>query len=103
MARNRSTNAYRHSVSELRAIRARIDADPYQSALAAQVASYAKRTGGLTLEFWRLFQGPWFNEPWVMTLEGCAERLRVPVSELVKIGEETAKSVPILRQRPEQS
>src|SRR5947209_8709788 len=53
------------------------------------IAEYAQARGGLTLAFWRLKLGPAFDRPTAWSIERCAEELRVPVSELAEITEET--------------
>jgi hypothetical protein len=54
---------------------------------------YAEEQGGLTLAFWRLFQGDLFGEPVMMTTDECAKRLNVPVSTLETIYQETRRWV----------
>src|SRR3954451_16479897 len=66
------------------------------------VRRYAQREGGLTLKFWRLHQGPVFDLKHVMDVEACAKRLRVPVSELIRIRDDTMRWVePRLRKTHE--
>lgn len=54
-----------------------------------EIVAYAREGGGRTLEAWRLMNGPWFGEPWMMTIAACAEELAVPVATIEAIMEET--------------
>jgi hypothetical protein len=53
------------------------------------ISQYAHDRGGLTLAFWRLRRGPIFGQDTVLSIERCAQELRVPVSDLVKIATDT--------------
>jgi hypothetical protein len=52
--------------------------------------AYARREGGLTLEFLRRLNGPFFGEPTAMSLPACARELGVPVSELQRIAKDAS-------------
>lgn len=57
------------------------------------IVQRARAEGGLTLTFWKLFKGPWFGEPTMLSLEECATELKIPVSELIKLGDRTMDSI----------
>lgn len=82
-----------HSPAELEEIEGIIRKNPRMARLRDAVVDYARERGGRTLEFWQHFQGPWFGEPWMMTLEGCAKQLGVAVSDVVAICAATEAAV----------
>jgi hypothetical protein len=82
-----------HDPQQLKELRQVMDSYPLLSRKRELVVAYARVKGGLTLDFWKLFMGPWFEEPWVMTLEGCSQRLGVPVSDLRQICKETQAAI----------
>ena len=55
----------------------------------AAIVAYAQSRGGLTLEFWKLKVGPWFDQPHLMKVDRIAETLGVPVSKLDEMYVET--------------
>lgn len=66
------------------------------------IVEEATRTGGLTLQFWRLFRGHYWNEPEDLSLEECARRLSKPVSELVRVADATITAIrPLWMASPE--
>lgn len=73
-------------------------ADPsqrYPQAVRAdeQIRDYAERTGGLTLEYWQLALGRIWGQPYMMTTDEVAKRLRRPISELQRIEDETSRAL----------
>lgn len=77
-----------YTPAELEALK-RPFADPGLQLFRETWVAYAKREGGLTLQYWRLRQGPWFGEPIQMNDEACAARLNVPLSDLRMIKKAT--------------
>lgn len=66
------------------------------------MVAYAKREGGLTLDFLKRIHGPFFGEPIVMSIPACARELGVPVSELRRISGEMGDWItPCLESSPE--
>lgn len=64
---------------------------PHDPAVIAdeRLRAYAERTGGVTLEYWRLAMGRIWGEPFMMTDDEVAKRLKRPISELKAIVAET--------------
>jgi hypothetical protein len=79
------------SKSDLQAFEESLKQNPELAELQRLTVQYAEERGGLTLAFWRLHQGQMFGEPVMMTTDECAKRLRVPVSALSAIYEETQR------------
>lgn len=63
--------------------------DPRALAADRQVRAYAEERGGLTLAYWRLALGRIWGEPYMMTIDEVAKRLKRPVSELQVVVDET--------------
>jgi hypothetical protein len=51
--------------------------DPAMAKLRDLTVDYITAQGGLALEIWRLYMGPWFGERVMMTLEDAAKQLGI--------------------------
>jgi hypothetical protein len=49
--------------------------DPAMAKLRDLTVTYITAQGGLALDIWRLYMGPWFGNPVMMTLEEAAKEL----------------------------
>lgn len=83
----------RLSESEMRGFEQSAEEDPAIKRLNQLTVEYAQKQGGITLEFWKLHMGRLFGLPWMMTVDECAKRLRLPISQLKSIAIESEYAI----------
>ena len=66
-----------HTPTSLAAWDAVDSSDPAMAKLRDLTVAYIVAQGGLALEIWRLYMGPWFGETVMMTLEDTATHLKI--------------------------
>jgi len=78
-----------HTPQDMAAWRASWEKNSAIAKLYELIVDYATQRGGLVLGVWKLHMGQIFGEPIMMTADEVAERLKLPLSDVTKIIDDT--------------
>jgi hypothetical protein len=91
-----------HTPESLAGWMAAEERDPAMAKLRDLTVDYVTDQGGLTLDVWRLYMGPWFGDSIMMTLEDAARQCGIPAQLAINIVRSTdAVIIPRWRRCPE--
>jgi len=91
-----------HTPEDMKAWRKSWAQDPAIAKLYELTVRRATEQGGLTLKVWKLHMGQIFGEPVMMSSDEVARRLKLPLSDVMRVIEDTnAHVVPAWKATPE--